>query len=178
VITQLRVLPQNVLSETISGIDFEASWRGPVTVRVLASHIMEREVDSFGTTLDYDGVTGDGLGVSKWRGMASVTYEGESFSTTLTGRYVKGGVLKSEWGPLDIDRNDVSDRTYVDLSATYDLSFGGTQLQLFGVVQNLFDRDPPVSVVTSGNAFTSIGTNANFFDTLGRQFRLGLRMKM
>lgn len=178
VITQLRVLPQNVLSETISGIDFEASWRGPVTVRVLASHIMEREVDSFGTTLDYDGVTGDGLGVSKWRGMASVTYEGESFSTTLTGRYVKGGVLKSEWGPLDIDRNEVSDRTYVDLSATYDLSFGGTQLQLFGVVQNLFDRDPPVSVVTSGNAFTSIGTNANFFDTLGRQFRLGLRMRM
>ena len=178
VITQLRVLPQNVLSETISGIDFEASWRGPVIVRVLASHIMEREVDSFGTTLDYDGVTGDGLGVAKWRGMGSVTYEGESFSTTLTGRYVKGGVLKSEWGPLDIDRNQVSDRTYVDLSATYDLSFGGTQLQLFGVVQNLFDRDPPVSVVTSGNAFTSIGTNANFFDTLGRQFRLGLRMKM
>jgi outer membrane receptor protein involved in Fe transport len=178
VITQLRVLPQNVLSETISGIDFEASWRGPVTVRVLASHIMDREVDSFGVTLDYDGVTGDGFGVAKWRGMASVTYEGESFSTTLTGRYVKGGVLKAEWGPLDIDRNDVSDRTYVDLSATYDLSFGGTQLQLFGVVQNLFDRDPPVSVVTSGNAFTSIGTNASFFDTLGRQFRLGLRMKM
>ena len=64
------------------------------------------------------------------------------------------------------------------MSATYDLEFGGTQLQLFGVVQNLFDRDPPVSVVTSGNAFTSIGTNASFFDTLGRQFRLGLRMKM
>ena len=36
VITQLRVIPQNVLSESISGIDLEASWRGPVTVRVLA----------------------------------------------------------------------------------------------------------------------------------------------
>lgn len=178
VITELRVLPQNVLSESIKGIDLEASWRGPVTVRLLASHILEREVDSFGVTLDYDGVTGDGLGVSKWRGLASVTYEGESFSTTLSGRYVKGGVLKAEWGPLDIDRNEVSDRTYFDLSATYDLQFGGTELQLFGVVQNLFDRDPSVSVVTSGNAFTSIGTNANFFDTLGRQFRLGLRMKM
>ena len=122
------MLPQNVLSESISGIDFEASWRGPVTVRVLASHIIDREVDSFGVTIDYDGVTGDGLGVSKWRGLASVTYEGESFSTTLSGRYVKGGVLKAEWGPRDIDHNEVSDRAYVDLSATYDLSFGGTQL--------------------------------------------------
>jgi iron complex outermembrane recepter protein len=178
VITELRVLPQNVLSETISGIDIEASWRGPVTVRLLASHILDREVDSFGVTTDYDGVTGEGLGVSKWRGVASVTYEGESFSTTLTGRYVKGGVLKAEWGPLDIDHNEVSDRTYFDWSATYDLRFGGTELQLFGVVQNLFDRDPPVSVMTTGNSFASIGTNASFFDTLGRQFRLGLRMKM
>lgn len=178
VITELRVLPQNVLSEGISGIDFEATWRGALIVRLLASHILDREVDSFGTTIDYDGVTGEALGVSKWRGLAAVTYEGGSFSTTLTGRYVKGGVLNADWGALDIDRNRVSDRTYLDLSGTYDLDLGSVRLQLFGVVQNLFDRDPPVSVATSGNAFTSIGTNASFFDTLGRQFRLGLRMKM
>ena len=139
---------------------------------------MDREVDSFGVTTAYDGVTGDGLGVSRWRALASVTYDGESFSTTLTGRYVKGGELKAEWGPLDIDDNTVSDATYVDLSATYDLRFAGMNVEVFGVVQNLFDRDPPVSVVTSGNAFVSIGTNASFFDTLGRQFRLGVRMRM
>jgi len=179
-ITQVRVLPQNVLQESISGIDVEASWHGPVTVRVLASHIMDREVDSFGVITDYDGVTGDGvgLGVSKWRGLASVTWEGESFSTTLTGRYVAGGELKAEWGPLDIDDNSVSDRTYVDLSATYDLRFGGMEVEVFGVVQNLLDRDPQVSVASSGTAFTAIGTNAFFFDTLGRQFRLGVRMRM
>ncbi len=178
VITELRVLPQNVLEESITGIDFEASWRGPVTLRVLASHIVDREVDSFGVVTHYDGVTGEALGVSKWRGLASMSYEGESFSATLTGRYVQGGELKAEWGPLDIDDNTVSDRTYVDLSATYDLRFAGVSVEVFGVVQNLLDRDPPVSVVTSGNAFTSIGTNASFFDTLGRQFRLGIRMRM
>ena len=178
VITQLRVLPQNVFEESIQGVDLEASWRGPVTVRLLASHILDREVDSFGVITEYDGVTGDGLGVSKWRALGSVTYEGESFSTTLTGRYVQGGKLKAEWGPLDIDDNSVGDAAYVDLSGTYDLRFGGMDVEVFAVAQNLLDKDPPVSVVTSGNAFTSIGTNANFFDTLGRQFRFGVRVRM
>jgi outer membrane receptor protein involved in Fe transport len=135
-------------------------------------------VDSFGTFLRYDGVTGDGLGLPKWRAQTTVTYDRGGFSTTLTSRYVSGGVLNKAWGPADIDDNSTASRTYFDLSASYTFSrTHGTEMQIFGVVQNLFDKDPAVSVATSGNAFTSTGTNASFFDTIGRQFRVGVRFR-
>ncbi|QTH20944.1 TonB-dependent receptor [Rhizorhabdus wittichii] len=182
-VTEIRVLPQNVLSERARGLDIDASYRRPLgegqlSIRALASHVFKREVDSFGTFLRYDGVTGDGLGLPKWRAQTTVTYDRGGFSTTLTSRYVSGGVLNKAWGPADIDDNSTASRTYFDLSASYTFSrTHGTEMQIFGVVQNLFDKDPAVSVATSGNAFTSTGTNASFFDTIGRQFRVGVRFR-
>ncbi|WP_016746694.1 TonB-dependent receptor domain-containing protein [Rhizorhabdus wittichii] len=182
-VTEIRVLPQNVLSERARGLDIDASYRRPLgegqlSIRALASHVFKREVDSFGTFLRYDGVTGDGLGLPKWRAQTTVTYDQGGFSTTLTSRYVSGGVLNKAWGPADIDDNSTASRTYFDLSASYTFSrTHGTEMQIFGVVQNLFDKDPAVSVATSGNAFTSTGTNASFFDTIGRQFRVGVRFR-
>lgn len=182
-VTEIRVLPQNVLSERARGLDIDASYRtglgeGQLSIRALASHVFKREVDSFGTLLRYDGVTGDALGLPKWRGQATVTYDIGGFSTTLTSRYVSGGVLNKAWGPGDIDDNSTASRTYFDLSASYTFARTyGTEMQIFGIVQNLFDKDPAVSVATSGNAFSSVGTNANFFDTVGRQFRVGVRFR-
>ena len=50
-------------------------------------------------------------------------------------------------------------------------------LQIFGVVDNLFDKEPPIA--PGGGAFgpanANGGTNAIFFDTQGRSFRLGVR---
>jgi outer membrane receptor protein involved in Fe transport len=59
--------------------------------------------------------------------------------------------------------------SYVNLSGQYDLieSAGGT-LQLFGVVNNLFDRDPPPF---AGNN----PTNASLYDLIGRTYKLGVR---
>lgn len=182
-VTEIRVLPQNVLSERARGLDIDASYRtglgdGQLSIRALASHVFKREVDSFGTLLRYDGVTGDALGLPKWRGQATVTYDIGGFSTTLTSRYVSGGVLNKAWGPGDIDDNSTASRTYFDLSASYTFArTWGTEMQIFGIVQNLFDKDPAVSVATAGNAFTSIGTNAAYFDTIGRQFRIGVRFR-
>lgn len=182
-VTEIRVLPQNVLSERARGLDIDASYRtglaeGQLSIRALASHVFKREVDSFGTLLRYDGVTGDALGLPKWRGQATVTYDIGGFSTTLTSRYVSGGVLNKAWGPGDIDDNSTASRIYFDLSASYTFArTWGTEMQIFGIVQNLFDKGPAVSVATSGNAFSSVGTNANFFDTVGRQFRIGVRFR-
>ena len=51
-------------------------------------------------------------------------------------------------------------------------------LQVFGVIDNLFNKQPPFASgsgafgLTNGNG----GTNAIFYDTLGRMYRVGVRM--
>ena len=46
-------------------------------------------------------------------------------------------------------------------------------VQLFAVVDNVLDRDPPTAA--GNNANGNGGTNPIYFDTLGRAFRLGVR---
>jgi outer membrane receptor protein involved in Fe transport len=55
------------------------------------------------------------------------------------------------------------------LSGSYDFAIGETNLNVFGTVNNLFDKDPPLSGVGVG------GTSSVFYDTLGRSYRVGLR---
>jgi outer membrane receptor protein involved in Fe transport len=52
-------------------------------------------------------------------------------------------------------------------------------LQIYGVVDNLTDKQPPFAsgITQFGLANAFGGTNATFFDTLGRMYRVGLRMK-
>jgi hypothetical protein len=53
--------------------------------------------------------------------------------------------------------------------------WGGSSLELYGVIQNLTNKSPPVVGTPSDNPF-SIGTSA-LYDTIGRQFRLGVRLR-
>ena len=46
-------------------------------------------------------------------------------------------------------------------------------LQVYGVVNNLFDRNPPIAPGNANNI--NGGTNAIYFDTLGRAFQSGVR---
>jgi len=51
-------------------------------------------------------------------------------------------------------------------------------LQLFGVVDNLFNKQPPFASGASafGLSNGNGGTNPVFYDTLGRMYRVGVRM--
>ena len=55
--------------------------------------------------------------------------------------------------------------TYFSLGASYDVT---DQFEVYGVVDNLFDRDPPAG------AFWILQAN-NPYDPVGRYFRVGLR---
>ncbi len=78
-------------------------------------------------------------------------------------------------GGTTLSDNHVPGYAVSTLSGTYtfDNLFGTRTLQIFGVVSNLFDRNPPLAVGNASN--TNGGTNAVFFDTQGRTYRLGLR---
>jgi len=59
------------------------------------------------------------------------------------------------------------------LNASYDFKwFGLERMQVFGSVNNLFDKVPPFAAGGVG------GTNATFFDALGRSYRMGVRIKL
>ena len=66
------------------------------------------------------------------------------------------------------------------LSGTYNLKNIGAadNLQLFAVIDNLFDKQPPFASGASafGLSNGNGGTNPVFYDTLGRMYRVGLRM--
>jgi outer membrane receptor protein involved in Fe transport len=82
-------------------------------------------------------------------------------------------------GGRTLSDNDVPSYQVFSLSGSYMFSDMGPlkSLQIFGVVDNVFDKVPPTAV--GGGAFgpsnTNGGTNAVFFDTQGRTYRLGLR---
>lgn len=108
----------------------------------------------------------------KWN--ALITYSIDRLSTTAGIRYVGSGQKDVTYTSADISNNHVSSVTYVLLSAAYDVPMkGDASLQVYGSVQNLFDRDPPVDPTSSEGA----PYNATFHDVIGRTFLAGVRMK-
>ena len=118
-----------------------------------------------------------------------MTYSVGSFSTTVNVRYVDSGKLNIlRIGPDDpnysptllnsISDNTVDAATYVSLAMTYGIDVGDrTELEVFGVINNLLDKDPPIAPGGGGGGGSSYPTNPAYFDTLGAQYRAGLRLK-
>ena len=101
---------------------------------------------------------------------------------TLQGRFVSSGLYDSQRiGPEDpryattlpnsISDNHVDSRFYVNLFGSVFLDEEKT-VELFGSVSNLFNTDPPAAPETQ------FYTNPVYFDTLGRYFRFGGRVRL
>jgi outer membrane receptor protein involved in Fe transport len=113
------------------------------------------------TTVDRAGDVGDNVsfGTPHWRASGIVTYTSDTFSLDTRVRYVGGGKFNHA---LDIANNDISARVYVDLGAQVNVD----KFTIFANVNNLFDRDPPL---------TTYG--AIHYDTIGRYFTMGAKVR-
>ena len=117
-------------------------------------------------------------------------------------RYIPSGSLNATWiGPDDpryaslisastsnsttavplntVNDNTVKSRTYMGLTASYRVPFGSGDgsWEVFGVINNLLDKDPPVAPGGNTGPGTNYPTNPVYFDTLGAQFRMGVRVQ-
>jgi iron complex outermembrane recepter protein len=115
----------------------------------------------------------------------TASYLNGPLALTVQTRWVGAGRLDKQnpkLGPGDegynpnltysVSDSDVPSYYAVNLNGSYDFKwFGLENLQLFGNVSNLFDRDPPFSAGQVG------GVNAVFFDALGRTYRAGMRVQ-
>ncbi|HEY7806126.1 MAG TPA: TonB-dependent receptor [Croceibacterium sp.] len=190
----------NLQGFTTRGIDFEADYTVPIgtgslSLRALASYLYD-QLFTTGTgspTRNYAGQSGPTAAFGsfnttpKWQGNFFATYSQGPFSGTVQLRYVGSGryltVLPNgdlPIGPGDtgyattnpdsISNNHVSSATYVNLDASY--KFLDDRFELFGSVNNVFDKNPVIA--PGGNGYP---TNPVYFDTYGRTWRVGVRVR-
>jgi len=151
-------------------------WRGGLAVRALLTHVNELLTDDGVTRKDVAGSLNPKLGgVPSWRSTLSVSYDSGPLDLYTAARYVGSGKYDKDFGPLDINDNDVPSAVYVDLSAQYRLTATEhSQLTLIGAVRNAFDRAPPVDPTPD---FVATPTNTSFYDVIGRYFSLGVKFE-
>jgi hypothetical protein len=126
----------------------------------------------------------------KWRWAGFLSYRNGPFTATTAVRHVGPGKLDvTKIGPEDpgydptlpksISTNRVRSATYVSLGLTYAMpAFGNDDgVEIFGVIDNLFDQDPRIA---PGGGRAALGsaypTNPAHFDTLGMRWKVGTRV--
>jgi iron complex outermembrane receptor protein len=187
-LTQIILQPQNVQTVKTAGYDYEVSyraslsdwvdgWSGNVALRMLASQVLQRTVRAGTSNFDYAGSLADGTAVPDWRWFLSGVYTNGPFSGMISVRRIGEGVLRTEWGPADITENKVRAVNYVDAGAAWRLQRWGGGTEIFGNIENLFDADPPVTPITIGVSHINVGANQFIYDTVGRQYRVGVRFR-
>lgn len=192
-----RSQPFNFASQLVRGIDFEASYRLPLsrlfangrgnfTLRGVATHYIANIIDQgiTGTDpIDTAGVNGGQASTPSWIYRVSATYDTPRFSLTgvargvSAGRYDAGGIECQSSCPISTaqhptyENNHISGAFYVDLNGTYkfDVPNRGDG-ELFLNVTNLFDASP-ILVPETG-----LAANSTYSDLLGRAFRMGVRL--
>ncbi len=204
-ITQVTAYYQNVNPYHVSGVDTAwdytfplsslfSSARGNLSLRLQGTYALKtiygaNQVDVAGQTGGDQGFFSDYAPSPNFSGTLTASYNNGPFTLTSLSRYISAGRLDKQnpkkdprdpgYDPnLSYTINDATVPSYfvTNLTGSYDLKWFGLQnLNTFLSITNVFDRDPPFSQPTTlGNG--TAGVNAIFFDTLGRTYRLGMRM--
>jgi outer membrane receptor protein involved in Fe transport len=187
----------NFASQTARGVDVEASYRAPIgpgdlTLRALGTYNIENISDN---GID---APNDAAGVNWGGGIPTLTYRVSAgyamdtgFSVVLVGRGITDGVYDNDFiectsgcpatGPVNrtISDNDIAGSFWLDANFTYDFEVSGLRTQALFAVKNVFDRDPVLvgNGPDANNTPAYPQTNRSLYDTFGRVFRLGLRVR-
>ena len=201
-IVNVRAQSFNGAAYSFKGLDFTGSWTtllptgGTLDVRLLAEHMMDQIFQSSASSapINIVGQTGtansflsDNQPTAKWTGSLTGTYAQGPWSVTSQMRFVSAGITDynapngfNAAGTSLYDTTKVASYQVFTLSGQYTFGKIGDRasVQLYGVIDNLFDKQPPFAGgagpfgVSNGNG----GTNPIFYDTLGRMFRVGARL--
>ena len=204
-VSKLRALAFNGSAYNYRGIDFTGSYKldmndaGSLNFRLVATKMMEQSfqptpgqpfVNVVGQVGTANNFLTDFQSTAEWIGNLSATYALGNFTTTAQMRYVSSGKMDylgvtpsdanyatapSNFVRMDV--NSVPSYEVFALNAAYtfkDLGFAKS-LQLWAGIDNLFDKDPPVATGTGFGGSANGGTNAVFYDTIGRSYKIGLR---
>jgi outer membrane receptor protein involved in Fe transport len=189
VITQINQQVVNISSFRSSGVDAQAAFR-----MVLPNK--DKLVLSLNTNYTINAIVSDGVSspVNRagelsnnafsrphWMSALSATYHGgERWTAGAQLQYVGGGNYDNTYaegtggtpapGGFTINRNRIPSASYLNVNLSYNVFKDKKRaLQLYGLINNLADRAPPVAPVGGGS------TNPAFYDVIGRVVKAGVR---
>ena len=188
-VTEVRDVLNNVNEQKVRGFDIEASYRADLggsslDLRVLATRYLELSITDSRGIVDRAGQTGyrGGAtpGVPDWIVDGNALLTAGDLQLGAHAHFIPKGVFdvllvgpEDEGYSIDlpnsVNTNRIDSNFIFDLSATYRVT---PNAEIFGVVNNVFDQDPPLAFSSQG------GTNHVWFDTIGRYFKLGFRLTM
>lgn len=184
VITRINSPYANLGNLRTEGIDVEAQYRtdlgaGSLTLRGVGTYTLHA-ISAFGQgEIDRAGEVGTNNSTvnptPRFRGTLTSTYGNGGFTGTVQLNYIAKGTYDATYVEgIDINNNTVPSRIYTLMTLSQTIKAAGTSFQLFGTVSNLFDVSPPR--VPSTTFF--LPTNPAFYDTVGRNFRMGVRVSL
>jgi outer membrane receptor protein involved in Fe transport len=178
--------------------DVASSLGGTLDLRLLLNHQYDFVVQQGPTAIarNYAGQSGpstsaDFFPTPEWMWNALISYSTDRFNTTLTVRHVGAGILSAERiGPEDpgyspsiansITTNRVKGATYYNVAMSYKIPLGADDeqyIEVFGTIENLFDKRPPVAPSADAINPAAYPTNPVFFDTFGMRWKAGARLR-
>jgi outer membrane receptor protein involved in Fe transport len=179
---------QNINKATFDGIDFEMGYTHGINLLGGGERITARLFGSYlreASTTNYFGVKVENTGSVPAQYFTkkvnlSLGYSRGGLSWNLNGRYNNGGANSLAWNLPDangvtnwnVADNHTGGSVYWDTRLSYRMDLGGADVELFGNVQNLFDRDPPLVLLQGVGAQTSGG-----YDQIGRRYVVGLNLR-
>jgi outer membrane receptor protein involved in Fe transport len=177
--------------------DISASVPGTLDLRFLLNHQYDFLIQQgpSATPKNYAGQSGpstsaDFYPTPKWMWNALISYSTDRFNTTLAIRRIGEGILNIDRiGPEDagyspslpnsITTNRVKGATYFNIAMSYKIPVGSTEdqnVEVFGTIENLFDKKPPVAPSADPINPAAYPTNPVYFDTFGMRWKAGLRV--
>lgn len=166
----------NLAKYKTDGVDAEVSYRTPVDrffaagsgqlqLRLVGTWVNSLTTDDGVSVIEYVRSQGYsfGLGVPKLRVMGSADWKGDTFGGYVRARYISKGEYNRT---INIVNNKIDAYTYVDVGVNARLeNINGHDVELYGAVTNLFDKDPP-----AGSLYSP------YYDVIGRYFTVGARV--
>ena len=205
-INSVTVQLLNLASIRTNGVDFEASYRfglgsSRITTRLFGTYVAHLITDDgLGTPVSYNaagviqtkgslidragqvggftsGLNTGATSVPHWQLNGSLTFEKPSWSMTLIGRWIQGGIVDATLvqpgdkdynaaSPISVGDMNVSSRFYLNWSGTVNvIETDKRKLQFYALVNNVFNKEPPFPNTQL----------AGFYDRIGRSYKVGFR---
>jgi len=201
VITNLVQSPFNIAIQHTSGIDFEGSYRmplsdisslpGEVALHANLTKYIRNYINNNLTTPTDDVGQNSGGAPPNWSMTARLDYVLDALTTSLTARAMSSGTMNNDHVvctsgcPVStiqnrtIDYNYMPGYLYFDASISYRFDMADTEIETFFNVKNITNKDPALNPRTA-DEFNYVVPAANIqkYDALGRVFRAGVRFRL
>jgi iron complex outermembrane receptor protein len=198
--------PENIVGETASGVDVDATYRLPVgpgdlTLRAMGTFVDKLETTSAtGQKIDGKGINSDDAGIGlganlsgpKYRFLLSAGYDWDPVSVTLSMRGISSGKYNNGFLECDVGscptlaqaqamgyNNTINDN---DIASAHYFDLGVNYKledlgELYFVIENLTNEDPAKVAGGRGAGFYQGQSNVTLYDRFGTMYHGGVRFK-